>query len=104
MALLAIGMNGEPLPFEHGFPVRMVVPTCTATCLLPNGWSIWKSPGSMDKAAYWTTRGWSERGPIKMSSRIDTPRPFAKVPAGDAVLGGTAWAQTRGISCVSADR
>lgn len=46
-----------------------------------------------DKAAYWTSRGWSERGPVKMSSRIEAPRSFAQVPAGSVVFGGTAWAQ-----------
>lgn len=53
-----------------------------------------------DKQAYWTERGWSERGPIKMSSRIDAPRSFASVSGGTAVFGGTAWAQTAGISRV----
>ncbi len=100
MALLAIGMNDEPLPFEHGFPVRMVVPGLYGY-VSATKWVIdLEVTRFQDKAAYWTTRGWSERGPIKMSSRIDTPRPFAKVPAGEVVLGGTAWAQTRGISRV----
>lgn len=100
MALLAIGMNGEPLPFDHGFPVRMVVPGLYGY-VSATKWVIdLEVTRFEDKAAYWTTRGWSERGPIKMSSRIDTPRPFAEVPAGEVVLGGTAWAQTRGISRV----
>lgn len=100
MALLAIGMNGEPLPFEHGFPVRMVVPGLYGYVSATKWVVDLEVTRFQDKAAYWTTRGWSERGPIKMSSRIDTPRPFAKVPAGEVVLGGTAWAQTRGISRV----
>ena len=100
MALLAIGMNGEPLPFDHGFPVRMVVPGLYGY-VSATKWVIdLEVTRFQDKAAYWTTRGWSERGPIKMSSRIDTPRPFASVSAGEVVLGGTAWAQTRGISRV----
>ncbi|WP_159614917.1 molybdopterin-dependent oxidoreductase [Glutamicibacter sp. JC586] len=100
MALLAIGMNGEPLPFEHGFPVRMVVPGLYGYVSATKWVVDLEVTRFQDKVAYWTTRGWSERGPIKLSSRIDTPRPFAKVPAGDIVLGGTAWAQTRGISRV----
>lgn len=100
MALLAVGMNGEPLPFEHGFPVRMVVPGLYGYVSATKWVVDLEVTRFQDKAAYWTTRGWSERGPIKMSSRIDTPRPFAKVPAGEVVLGGTAWAQTRGISRV----
>ncbi|KSU66810.1 molybdopterin-dependent oxidoreductase [Arthrobacter sp. NIO-1057] len=100
MALLAIGMNGEPLPFEHGFPVRMVVPGLYGYVSATKWVVDLEVTRFQDKAAYWTTRGWSERGPIKMSSRIDTPRPFAEVPAGEVVLGGSAWAQTRGISRV----
>ncbi len=100
MALLAIGMNGEPLPFEHGFPARMVVPGLYGYVSATKWVVDLEVTRFQDKAAYWTTRGWSERGPIKMSSRIDTPRPFAEVPAGEVVLGGTAWAQTRGISRV----
>ncbi|MDN6179071.1 MAG: Ig-like domain-containing protein, partial [Micrococcaceae bacterium] len=48
----------------------------------------------------WTTRGWSERGPIKLASRVDVPRPFSTVSAGTVMIGGTAWAQTRGIKGV----
>ncbi|MCZ4151320.1 oxidoreductase, partial [Escherichia coli] len=68
MALLAIGMNGEPLPFDHGFPVRMVVPGLYGY-VSATKWVIdLEVTRFEDKAAYWTTRGWSERGPIKMSS------------------------------------
>ena len=38
--------------------------------------------------AYWTARGWSDRGPIKLESRIDVPRQGRAVPAGDAVIAG----------------
>lgn len=100
MALLAIGMNDEPLPLEHGFPVRMVVPGLYGY-VSATKWVVDLEVTRFDqKAAYWTTRGWSEKGPIKMSSRVDTPRPFGKVPPGEVVMGGSAWAQTRGISRV----
>lgn len=100
MALLAVGMNDEPLPFEHGFPVRMVVPGLYGYVSATKWVVDLEVTRFQDKTAYWSTRGWSERGPIKMSSRIDTPRPLAKVSAGAVVLGGSAWAQTRGISRV----
>lgn len=100
MALLAIGMNDEPLPLEHGFPVRMVVPGLYGYVSATKWLVDLEVTRFQDKAAYWTTRGWAERGPIKMSSRVDTPRPFAKLPAGEVVMGGTAWAQTQGISRV----
>ena len=53
-----------------------------------------------DSKAYWTQRGWSERGPIKTMARVEVPKSFAKVPAGRVAIGGTAWAQTRGITKV----
>ncbi|MGL3806425.1 molybdopterin-dependent oxidoreductase [Paeniglutamicibacter sp. R2-26] len=100
MALLAVGMNGEPLPLEHGFPVRMVVPGLYGYVSATKWVVDLEVTRFADKVAYWTTRGWSDHGPIKMSSRVDVPRPLATVPAGTVVMGGTAWAQTRGISGV----
>ena len=99
MALLAVGMNGEPLPLEHGFPVRMVVPGLYGYVSATKWVVDLEVTRFADKAAYWTTRGWSERGPVKLASRIDVPRRGARVD-GPVVLGGTAWAQTRGISKV----
>lgn len=100
MALLAIGMNGEPLPLEHGFPARMVVPGLYGYVSATKWVVELEVTRFQDKKAYWSTRGWTEKGPIKMSSRIDIPRPSASVPAGELALGGVAWAQTRGISKV----
>lgn len=99
-ALLAIGMNGEPLPLAHGFPVRLVVPGLYGYVSATKWVVDLEVTRFQDKVAYWTTRGWAKRGPIKMSSRIDTPRSFAKLPAGRIVFGGAAWAQTEGISKV----
>ncbi|WP_313810783.1 molybdopterin-dependent oxidoreductase [Glutamicibacter sp.] len=99
-ALLAIGMNDEPLPLEHGFPVRMVVPGLYGYVSATKWVVDLEVTRFQDKTAYWTTRGWSEKGPIKMSSRIETPRSFAKLPSGTVVFGGTAWSQHVGISKV----
>ncbi|PPK91992.1 DMSO/TMAO reductase YedYZ molybdopterin-dependent catalytic subunit [Kineococcus xinjiangensis] len=99
-ALLAIGMNGVPLPREHGFPVRMIVPGLygfVSACK----WITEIEVTRFDRAeAYWTKRGWSPSAPIKTASRIDTPRSFAKVPAGTVTVAGVAWAQNRGVSAV----
>ena len=99
-ALLAIGMNGQPLPIEHGFPVRMVVPGLYGY-VSATKWVTDLEVTRFDRArAYWTDRGWSPRGPIKLSSRIDVPHPNRPIPAGDAVIAGVAWQPHAGISAV----
>jgi DMSO/TMAO reductase YedYZ molybdopterin-dependent catalytic subunit len=99
-ALLAVGMNGEPLPVEHGFPVRMVVPGLygyVSACK----WVVELELSSFaDFDAYWVRRGWAARGPVKTGSRIDTPRPRNNLTAGPVTVAGVAWAQHRGISRV----
>lgn len=99
-ALFAIGMNGEPLPDNHGYPVRMVVPGLYGF-VSATKWVVDLEVTRFDRAkAYWSTRGWSERGPAKLSSRIDVPRAGAKVRAGQVAVGGVAWAPHTGISAV----
>jgi DMSO/TMAO reductase YedYZ molybdopterin-dependent catalytic subunit len=97
-AMLAIAMNGEPLPARHGYPVRMVVPglygyvsaTKWVTQIELTRWE--------DYDAYWVPRGWSKEGPIKTMSRIDTDR--RGETSGDVIVGGVAWAIHRGITRV----
>lgn len=99
-ALFAVGMNGEPLPIEHGFPVRMVVPGLYGY-VSATKWATELEVTRFDRAtAYWTDRGWSERGPVKLQSRIDVPRRGARMAAGDAVIAGMAWQQHVGIAGV----
>ena len=99
-ALLAVGMNGEPLPLEHGFPVRLVVPGLYGYVSATKWVTELKLTRFADDAGYWTPRGWSERGPIKTSSRIDVPRSGRPVNAGTVVFAGVAWAQHTGIQKV----
>ncbi|WP_028050312.1 molybdopterin-dependent oxidoreductase [Cellulomonas sp. URHD0024] len=99
-ALLAIAMDGEPLPFEHGFPVRMVVPGLYGYVSATKWVKDLEVTRFADAEAYWTQRGWSAEGPIKTQSRIDVPRPGTTVPAGSVVVAGTAWAQHRGVTKV----
>ncbi|MFF4894842.1 sulfite oxidase [Streptomyces sp. NPDC001068] len=99
-AMLALGMNGEPLPFEHGFPVRMVVPGLygfVSACKWIQDIEL-TTFDSYDP--YWVKRGWARRAPIKTESRIDTPKPFARPTAGTVMVAGVAWAQHRGIDKV----
>ncbi|MFC5266762.1 molybdopterin-dependent oxidoreductase [Kribbella qitaiheensis] len=99
-AILAVGMNGEPLPFEHGFPVRMVVPGLYGYVSATKWIVDFEVTKFSDFSAYWTDRGWSVEAPIKTSSRIDVPKGFARIKPGPAVAAGVAWAQHRGIAKV----
>jgi DMSO/TMAO reductase YedYZ molybdopterin-dependent catalytic subunit len=99
-AILAVGMNGEPLPLEHGFPVRMVVPGLYGY-VSATKWVTELEVTRFDEAsAYWTDRGWAERGPIKLSSRIDVPRQGQPLTAGTVVVAGVAWHPHTGVSAV----
>jgi hypothetical protein len=99
-AILAVGMNGEPLPAEHGFPVRMVVPGLYGY-VSATKWVTELEVTRFDAAsAYWTDRGWSERGPVKLSSRIDVPRSGQSLSAGPITVAGVAWLQHVGIERV----
>ena len=99
-ALVAVGMNGEPLPFEHGFPARLVVAglygyVSATKWLTEIELTTWDG---FD--AYWVPRGWAKEGPVKTQSRIDTPGPGARVALGTVTVAGVAWAPSRGISRV----
>lgn len=99
-AMLAVGMNGEPLPFAHGYPVRMLVPGLygyVSACK----WITEIELTTFDAYdPYWVKRKWARRAPVKTQSRIDTPKPFARPAAGTVVIAGVAWAQRRGITRV----
>ncbi|GAB2725514.1 molybdopterin-dependent oxidoreductase [Nocardia thraciensis] len=99
-ALLAVGMNGEPLPVAHGYPARLVVPGLYGY-VSATKWVTELEVTRFDRAqAYWTKRGWSAHGPIKTGTRIDTPRAGARPGSGNVVVAGVAWAQHRGIRAV----
>ncbi|WP_245663384.1 molybdopterin-dependent oxidoreductase [Nocardia inohanensis] len=99
-ALLAIGMNGEPLPVEHGYPARLIVPGLYGY-VSATKWVVDLEITRFDRArAYWTDRGWADRAPIKTAARIDVPAAFATLDAGPVTVAGVAWAQHRGIDRV----
>ncbi len=99
-AILAVAMNGEPLPLEHGFPVRMVVPGLYGYVSATKWLTRLQVTTFAADEAYWTPRGYSAKAPIKFSSRLDTPRTGQPVAAGLVPLAGVAWAQTVGIERV----
>jgi DMSO/TMAO reductase YedYZ molybdopterin-dependent catalytic subunit len=99
-AMVALTMNGEPLPVKHGFPARLIVPglygyVSATKWLREIELTTWEG---FD--AYWVPRGWSKEGPIKTQSRVDVPRPGATVRAGRTAIAGVAWAPTRSIQRV----
>jgi DMSO/TMAO reductase YedYZ molybdopterin-dependent catalytic subunit len=98
-AMLVIAMNGDPLPVEHGFPVRMVVPGLYGYVSGTKWITDLEFTTFAARQAYWLQRGWAQRAPIKTMSRIDSPGAFARVSPGIAIT-GVAWAPTRGISQV----
>ena len=98
-AMVAIGMNGETLPLEHGYPARLVVPGLYGYVSATKWLAEVKLTTWAQDEGYWVPRGWSALGPVKTQSRIDVPR-GRKVAAGKQVIAGVAWAQHRGIEQV----
>ncbi|WP_199043521.1 molybdopterin-dependent oxidoreductase [Glycomyces salinus] len=99
-AMLAVGMNGEPLPLEHGFPVRMLVPGLYGY-VSATKWLVELELSSFeDFDAYWVRRDWAAEAPVKTFSRIDTPKPLSTIGTGPIAVAGIAYAQHRGIDRV----
>jgi len=98
-ALIAIGMNGEPLSLKHGFPARLIVPGLYGY-VSATKWLSEIELTTWDNKGYWIPRGWSQVAPIKTQSRIDVPRPDTTTPAGEMLIAGVAWAQHTGITKV----
>jgi DMSO/TMAO reductase YedYZ molybdopterin-dependent catalytic subunit len=99
-ALIAVGMNGEPLPISHGFPARLVVPGLYGY-VSATKWLTEIELTTFDAFDhYWLRRGWAREGPIKLMSRIDTPRGLARLAPGPVAVAGVAWAQHVGVGAV----
>jgi DMSO/TMAO reductase YedYZ molybdopterin-dependent catalytic subunit len=99
-ALLAVAMNGQALPVEHGFPVRMVVPGLYGY-VSATKWVTDIEVTTFARAnAYWSQRGWSQQAPIKTESRIDVPGNQSHIPLLPATVAGVAWAQHKGVDAV----
>jgi DMSO/TMAO reductase YedYZ molybdopterin-dependent catalytic subunit len=98
-AMVALGMNGETLPIEHGFPARLVVPGLYGY-VSATKWLSEITLTDWGRQGYWVPRGWASEAPIKTQSRIDVPRKGARLTAGPQPIAGIAWAQYRGIERV----
>lgn len=99
-SMVAIGMNGQPLPLAHGFPARLVVPGLYGFVSATKWLTDIEVTRFSDFKGYWTTRGYTALAPIKFSSRIDVPKSFQAFPKGNVRMGGVAWAQAVGIEKV----
>ena len=99
-ALLAVGMNGQPLPVAHGFPARMIVPGLYGYVSATKWVTKLTLTTFARQKAYWTQRGYSAQAPIKTESRIDVPKPLSQVKAGRITVAGVAWAPAKGIAKV----
>ena len=98
-ALLAVGMNGRPLPVIHGFPARLVVAGLYGYVSAVK-WIKRIEICTWDgNNGYWIPRGWSKKAPIKISSRIDVPRE-RKIDSGVNAVAGVAWAPLSGVRTV----
>jgi DMSO/TMAO reductase YedYZ molybdopterin-dependent catalytic subunit len=99
-AMLAVAMNGEPLPVAHGFPVRMVIPGLYGY-VSATKWVVDLEVTTFAAFdPYWIQRGWAAQAPIETQSRIDVPRNGATIDAGEVTVAGVAWAQHTGIDGV----
>ncbi len=98
--LVAVAMNGEPLPRDHGFPARLVVPGLFGYVSATKWLSEIELTTMEAFDGYWVPRGWSKLAPVNTQARIDVPRFGARTPAGRQPVAGVAWAPTRGISGV----
>jgi DMSO/TMAO reductase YedYZ molybdopterin-dependent catalytic subunit len=99
-ALIAVGMNGQALPVEHGFPARMLVPGLFGYVSATKWVTQLNVTTFASQKAYWTQRGYAQQAAIHTESRIDVPQPLAQVKPGRTAVAGVAWAPHRGISRV----
>src|SRR5580704_6449952 len=98
--LLAVAMNGQPLPIAHGFPARMVVPGLYGYVSATKWVTDIEVTTFAGNFAYWAQRGWSQQAPIKTECRIDVPNGLQEIKAGRTAVAGVAWAQHKGVEAV----
>ena len=96
--LVAHSLDGSPLPNQHGFPARILVPGHYG--MKGPKWveDIELTTGSRN--GYWENQGWNPNALVKTMSRIDSPLEGAFLKAGVVTLSGIAFAGKRGISAV----
>jgi DMSO/TMAO reductase YedYZ molybdopterin-dependent catalytic subunit/uncharacterized membrane protein YuzA (DUF378 family) len=96
-AMIAVGMNREPLPVDHGFPARLIVPGLYGYVSATKWLAAIELTRREDVDGYWIPLGWAKDAPILTQSRIDVPAHDARIPAGSTEVAGVAWAPDRGV-------
>lgn len=96
--LLAYMMNGEPLPRAHGYPLRAVVPGLYGIKNVK--WITEIEVVNYDFKGYWQQRGWTDKGEIRIVSRIDDPGHYQEIRTREHVVRGLAFGGYHGISRV----
>ena len=99
-AMIAIGLNGEPLPDARGFPARMLVPGLFGFVSATKWLERIEFTTYAERTAYWTERDWATDAPVLTQSRIEVPKSLSTLPRSKPVIAGVAWAQHRGIDKV----
>ncbi len=98
--MIAVGMNRVPLPAEHGYPARLIVPGLYGYVSATKWLSEIELTTREAFDAYWVALGWAKDGPILTESRIDHPSDGANLAAGPVDIDGLAWAPDRGVASV----
>lgn len=99
-AMLVVGLNGEQLPVERGFPARLIVPGLFGFVSAAKWITDMRLSTYAEDLAYWTERDWATDAPVLTQTRVDVPGPLERVPSGTITIAGVAWAQHRGIKQV----
>ena len=100
-AIVALTMNGEPLPLEHGSPARLLVPGLWGADANTKWLAELRLTTFAEVTDYWDRRGWPrEPSPVQPGSRIDVPADRARLAAGPVTIAGVAWSPPRGVRAV----
>ena len=97
-ALLAYEMNGQPLPLDHGYPLRAILPGVYGQ--KQPKWVTGINVTEQAELGPWEKKGWSQQANVQLNSGIKFPREGLPVPRGDILLAGVAYSDEIGVRAV----